>query len=192
MRLISQSFLIGLVLILFSSCAKNILDLDKQKPEIIAARQWVQQNQDDLDEKALQTKSAYLDAKFLERTILWEDAVEKTDSKTRTVIEVPVTYPNGMAFGVTGTNPPPKSIRTSLILVKIGPANYVPYFLKVYSDDPSHVFDRSNFFDVGYLNIPEDFSGEFNIYNWDESWQGSSVYKEGKQSGNRVPKKQQN
>ncbi|WP_075350068.1 hypothetical protein [Algoriphagus marinus] len=191
MRLISPVFYLSFLFLLCTACIKDVLspEINKLEPEIVAARQWIQQNQNRLDAKAMETKSESLDPKFLTREIIWNEAVKLTDPKNRTVIEVPVHYPKGMVFGVSGNNPPPKSIRTSLILVKNGPETYVPYFLKVYSADPAHVFNRTNFFEVSYLNIPASFSGEFNFYNWDESWEGTVIYKEGKRTGNRYPKK---
>ena len=191
MKLTTPLFYLSFLLLICSACVKDVLspEINKLEPEIVAAREWIQQNQNQLDAMAMETKSALIDPKFLTREIRWNEAVKLIDPKGRTVVEVPVNYPNGMVFGVSGSNPPPKSIRTSLILVQSNTNTYVPYFLKVYSADPSHVFDRANFFEVSYLNIPASFSGEFNFYNWDESWVGTNVYKDGKQTGNRYPKK---
>lgn len=194
MKLTASLFYLSFLFLICSACVKDVLspEIDKLEPEIVAAREWIQQNQNQLDAMALETKSASIDSKFLTREIRWNEAVKLIDPKGRTVVEVPVNYPNGMVFGVSGSNPPPKSIRTSLVLVQSNINTYVPYFLKVYSADPTHVFNRANFFEVSYLNIPDSFSGEFNFYYWDESYEGTIIYKDGKRTGNRFPKKREN
>ena len=175
-----------------SACVQDGLnpDLKRLSPEVIEAREWLQQNQEAMDLKALQTKSDRLDPKFLTREFNWERALVLIDSKNRTAIEIPVHYPNGMMFGVTGNKKPPKSVRTSLVLVKKQEKEYAPYFLKINSEDTEHIFSANNFHLIGYLNIPNNFSGEFNLYNWDESWIGTTVYSNGQPIRSRFPKDQ--
>ncbi|WP_144602250.1 hypothetical protein [Algoriphagus algorifonticola] len=175
-----------------TACVQDSLSpgLKQLQPEIVEAREWLQQSQEALDLEALDTKSDRLDPKFLTREFNWDRALVLIDSKNRTAIEVPVHYPNGMMFGVTGSRNPPKSIRTSLVLVKKQEKYYTTIFLKLYSDDPEHIFSASNFHQIGYLNIPDDFSGEFNFYSWDENWVGATVYKNGQPVRSRFPKDQ--
>jgi hypothetical protein len=179
----------GLALVT-SSCIEDEFE-DIEIPissEVLEAKAWFESNESSFWDAG--SENARITSKEIRKKVNWDRAKTYDQADGKKVIEVQLDYQDLIVpEHLIGPSFSEETILHTLILFPKPNGNYVPYFLKVYSDDPEKKFKLADFVAGGYQKIPADFSGTYLFHKWNEKLIGGWRIKDGKKVKRIKPSK---